>query len=293
MKNFVVFIFKCIGDWLLFAFFMFRGLVRFYRCCWSFPRETGNVCLLANGPSLKEHFEDIKARRGFFADSTLMCVNWFCNNPLFFEIKPRYLVLADPAYCTPEKLVPGRYEAMCQNLDRVDWPLTLILPHSFRHQFRPTDNPIVTYFYVNCMEYLGPQCLRNWAYKRNFAIPRVQNVTNLAIYFAIQAHFSKIYLYGVDHTFFDGLCVNSDNILCKRDSHFYGKEEIKPFIKLWTEPEPFRMSVYVRCIADMFASHDLLADFARYCGDVEIINCTKCSLIDSYKRLRDDDAREG
>ena len=47
-------------------------------------------------------------------------------------------------------------------------------------------------------------------------MPIAQTVTNMAIFVGINSGYNQVSLYGVDHTFFDSMCVDKNNRLCKR-----------------------------------------------------------------------------
>ena len=150
--------------------------------------------------------------------------------------------------------------------------------------FSKLKNKYIKIVCVNNTNYHGFEIFRHYFYNNNLAIPNIGTVANLAIYVGINSGYSKLNLYGVDHTFFDSLCVNDKNEVCNRETHFYmdGQPVLKP-IRRNDNDEVFKMSDYVKSIQKMFKSHDLLNAYANY-KKVEIVNYTKTSLIDSYKR---------
>lgn len=283
LKNII----KSIFNWFNFLFFLLRNIrAKFWQ--YSIPsRQEGALVLLGNGPSLNNEFENILAKQGHFGISRLMCLNWFAEDSRFFEITPEFYVLADPAFWAPGEIIRERIQKLYSIFEKITWDITFIVPGSLmaakNHTF-PLKNKNIHFLAINTVEYKGPEFLRNWAYKKNLAAPRIQNVANLAIFSALQLGFEQIFLYGVDHTFFDGLCVNEHNILCKQDSHFYKAEKVKPFYKSTESKTTYKMAEYVQCIAYMFQSHEFLQKYAEYLKDRSIINCTKCSLIDCYPR---------
>ena len=115
-------------------------------------------------------------------------------------------------------------------------------------------------------------------------MPTPQTVANFAIFVALNSGYKKIKLYGVDHTFLDSLCVNKDNQLCSKDMHFYQGDEVhlKPILRN-DNGELFKISDYLNAIMLMFKSHDYLASYSKHIK-VKILNCTQCSMIDSYER---------
>lgn len=103
----------------------------------------------------------------------------------------------------------------------------------------------------------------------------------MAIYALLNLGYKKINLYGVDHSFLKDLCVNNNNQLCIIENHFYGNKfrifPPRPDGRIWHMKD----FVYDKYLT--FKEHEIMADYAKYL-DAEIINCTKSSWIDAYKR---------
>lgn len=78
---------------------------------------------MANGPSLTQSVAD---KGDELKRTDTMSVNFAPVTPMFFDIRPRYHILADPLFFDFEALPKARdiFEALC----RVDWPLTLLVP---------------------------------------------------------------------------------------------------------------------------------------------------------------------
>lgn len=245
---------------------------------------SGKVAVLANGPSLKEVLPKLNSNS--FADTDFIVLNFFAECKEFWEIKPKHYCLADPmfyGYSHREEQVRKLFVL----LEKVDWEMNIyVIARNFSHflAFSNLKNNSIKVVPLNSQDYTGYPSLRNMFYKHGLACPPLQTVAIMAIYVAINSGYSHIDLYGVDHTFFDSLCVDDNNHLCNRDKHFYDKGEavLKPIVKTYNG-EIFRISDYVICIGKMFKSHDLLSDYSNYMN-VEILNCTSGSMIDSYKR---------
>ncbi len=247
--------------------------------------KTGKVSVFANGPSLKDVLPRLKTEQ--FANSDFVVLNYFAETEVFWQIKPQHYCLADPAFCRPIFLVE-RTKVFFTLLEKVDWQMNVYVPTrevSSFIKFSGIQNKNLNIISVNSEGYKGFPSLRNWFYKKGLAVPVFQTVAIMAIYVAINSGYTEIDLYGVDHTFFDSLCVDENNHLCNRETHFYdnGKVELKPVV-LDDEGHIFKISQFVLAIGKMFKSHDLLADYARYMN-VKIINCTTGSMIDSYTRI--------
>ena len=51
-------------------------------------------------------------------------------------------------------------------------------------------------------------------------MPLAQTVANMVIYVGTNSGYQQIGLYGVDHTFFDSMCVDGNNRLCNKKNLF-------------------------------------------------------------------------
>lgn len=247
-------------------------------------RQDRTVYLLGNGPSLKNDMEAIKKLKG----ADFIVVNFMANNPLFWEIKPRYYTLMDPLFFTNRK--ENRHmeslEALFDSFNRVDWEMTIFIPvqheESFR-EFSRINNPKIKITALNTFSsYVASDNARYFCYKKGYAMPQVQNVTIGAIFAMLNMGYGSIYLYGVDHTYLDSLKVNDKNELVHVYHHFY---ESAPNIVRVTDAFGHHNSLAeeLQTIVNIFASHEQCRKYADYLG-ANIYNLTKGSQIDSYER---------
>ena len=187
-------------------------------------------------------------------------------------------------------------EVVCKKVllileEKVDWVMKLYIPSHMYKQFieySGVKNKNILITRVNTTSYEGYDSLRHFFYKQGLAMPRIQTVANLSIFIALNCGYQKLELYGMEHTFFDSLCVNDENELCTKELHFYsgGDESVLKPIKRNDNDEIFKVADYLEAIMNMFKSHDLLAEYSKYLNS-EILNCTKPSMIDSYERKKD------
>ena len=86
------------------------------------------IVVLGNGPSLND---TITRDRHFLAGKSLLAVNFAGNAPVFFDLKPRYYVLADPVF-----FEDGTHDNVNNLWDtfvnRTTWEMTLFAPARFR-----------------------------------------------------------------------------------------------------------------------------------------------------------------
>lgn len=246
--------------------------------------KKGRISVLANGPSLKAVLPLLETES--FKDSDFVVLNFFAETDVFWKIKPGHYCLADPMFYSPNHR-KEQVEKLFALLEKVDWNMNLyVLARGVSDflSFSKLSKKNINIIPVNSADYKGFPCLRNWWYKKGLACPPIGTVAILAIYVAINSGYTDIDLYGVDHTFFDSMCVDENNHLCNRDKHFYdnGVATLKPIIRN-DNNQIWKISDYVFAIGVMFQAHDLVANYAEYMN-VNIINCTPGSMIDSYRR---------
>jgi hypothetical protein len=288
IKGVIKSLLKFCKDSVLFVYFLLN-LVRHK----SLPnpikkKYSGTVAVLANGPSLKEVISYL-AVDDEFKNSDFIVMNFFAFDDVFFKIKPKHYCLADPIFI--QSVYKNKKEQVLNLFrilqEKVDWNLTIYVPgYALKSHlaFSGLTNPFIKHIPVSAVNYSGYERFRFFFYKNGLAMPRVQSVANMAIYVALNAGYSHINLYGVDHSFFDSLCVNDNNQLCNRSRHFYDntqEELLKPIMRC--DDLIYKISDYINDIAFIFKSHDLLSAYARFLH-ARIVNCTKGSMIDSYER---------
>lgn len=247
---------------------------------------SGTIAVLANGPSLKNELPRLN-NDDEFRNIDYIVLNFMAFEESFFKIKPKHYCLADPMYFhdTHKKDDVKRLYDIMEN--KIDWDINIYVPYTkYKNfiQYSGLKNSRINIIKINTAEYQGYESLRNCIYKKGLGMPSLQTVANLAIYVALNSGYSEVRLYGVDHSFFESLCVNEMNQLCNKDAHFYNDDSIllKPIIKTYND-KPIKVSEYLEETTIIFKSHDLLASYAKYLN-VRIINCTKDSMIDSYER---------
>lgn len=246
----------------------------------------GRVMVLANGPSLKDVLPKLWIDEEFM-NGDFIVMNYFAKEDVFYKIKPKHYCLADPMFFKKNHRYEDVKELFGLFQNNVSWKMNLYVPRSqFKEflSFSQITNNNINIVPINSVPYLGVECLRNYVYKKGWSIPQTFTVAIMAIYVGIKTGYSEVRLYGVDHTFFETLCVNEKNQLCNYEKHFYDKGEVKlkPIIRNDND-QVYTVSGYLTIMYNIFYNHDLLASFAKYMN-VKVLNCTKCSMIDSYER---------
>ena len=239
------------------------------------------MIILANGPSLKDDFPNVYSLVEE-TGSSVAVVNHFALSPHFKKLKPQYYLIADRVFFwerTDEKN-SAIYKVL--NND-VDWPMQFIIPiQEKRFVENKITNPNITIVPLCILLYSGPNRYKYWVYKKGISVPSFVNISVMALYYALNMGAKEIYLYGVDHTFLREITVDDQNRLCSFDKHFYGNE--MRIIPPKNDGTILRMKDFVYDKYLTFVEHDNIRGYADYLG-AEIINCTRCSCIDSYTRL--------
>lgn len=235
----------------------------------------GRLVIMANGPSLST---TVATSVDILKAVDTMSVNFAPLTAVFFDIRPRYHVLADPIFfaVAPRKDVIDMYEA----LERVDWPLTLFAPTDGAHKI-PTviaSNKNITVARFNFVGIEGFHCLENTAYKHGWGMPRPRNVLVPAIMCGIRAGYDEIAIVGADHTWTRTLTVGTDNRVYSVQPHFYDKDkraDVAPFAG--------HIDDILESFMIAFRSYHTVRRYADRIG-VRITNATPDSFIDAFER---------
>ena len=242
--------------------------------------ETSQVNILANGPSLSKELKNVLTHKN---RANAVC-NFAAFSDYFQEIKPSFYFLADPAFF--EKVTSDdRIKKLISLLnEQVDWDLVLVVPiNGYKIAQHYITNRYLSIVPVPVVQFCGNTTKRMELIKEGKSAPSFVNVTIFMEYYFLNMGYKKIYLYGVDHTFFDNMFVNNKNEICIDDNHFYGKEPI--VIKRYkSDGVRWKLSDWLRDKYLTFLEHERIQEYAEYVG-AEIINCTESSLIDAYPRL--------
>lgn len=283
MASFCLLFLRRTAMFLLFQLRCVKNHVRRY----ALPAGKKNgdtLYIMGNGPSLKTDLPGIiDACRQ--PGNRALAVNFCATTEEFFQAKPALYCLLDGLFFThshSEEKVRAMYDLMNK---KVDWDMELVLPSSFAKQIREFvkfDNPHIRVTLVNTLTYTGPEELAHRYYRKGYAMPAAQNIVIMAIMVGLNRGYSKIRLYGVDHTFLDGIGVDDDNHVVFRDTHFYGSQQR---VLVDKDGNPYHLSIYLGLLSKTFDSHLKLMDYAQERG-IEILNCTKGSMIDAYPRLK-------
>lgn len=246
------------------------------------------LIVLANGPSLKQSFTEIIESK-MYLENDFVTVNFMVNDERFFIIKPCYHVISDYTLFHYSKGNEDNVRVFFENINtKVDWPMTIFITYGlwndkqWKSQFKNNKLKLIPIHTIAAPESIKASY---YLHKLGWLGANYGSVLHHAIYVGILMGYEKMEVYGADHTFFDGLCVDENNRVCRKITHFYDQSsEIKPIYHTYTgEVKPYKMSYFVSEYEKVFLGHDIL----RFIADkenVRIINKTPVSLIDSYER---------
>jgi len=251
--------------------------------------RTKELLVFANGPSLSEVLTDIKSGEFLKRDSDIIMMNFTANSDDFYQMKPKYFCISDIMFYRIDRYREEKVLLLFENLNtRVDWPLNVYFPYRWfkdKDYLKKFHNPYLNLVPFHTLEYQGFERFRFPLMLRNIGGSDFGTVLQNAINIGIILGYKRLYLYGADHTFFDGLKVDDNNQVCKITSHVYDDmKTVEPIYQYYSgEKEPYTMSFFLAEYAKLFAGHEIMKRYADYAG-VEIINMTKNSMIDSYRR---------
>lgn len=234
--------------------------------------------VLGNGPSLNTVLKEGGIERG--VDKYV--VNMFATSEFFKDLRPNFYCLIDPDFFRnrDNERINKMWSDLMSSLHSVDWEMTLLLPPYVKKKnvLREIDNANIRICNVNLSPVEGFKWFRHFVYRHFLGMPRAQTVLNMAIMSAINRGYETVYLYGGDHSWTRDLVVDDDNVVCYGDRHVY--KPALEYIKL-----DYDIATLLTYYAKMFHSHVLINDYAKSIG-CTIINCTKGSFIDAYKRKK-------
>lgn len=252
-----------------------------------------NLFILGNGPSLKKTLED---HLDLLKNSECAVVNKFANTDYFFQIKPRWYILADPAFFMNFDELPSRIKteivSMCNLIrDKVTWNLFFCLPiiaRESRFVKEITSNANITVCYFNSYgisSVIPDGLLKYKLWDLNFLAPLAQTVINTAVHLGIALRYEKIYLLGADTSWHANYELDQEtNILYSVDTHFYGTRRIPLYID--TEQTcPSKLHEELAMVSCALGGYWTLESYARYAG-VKIYNASEFSWIDAFERRR-------
>ena len=239
-----------------------------------------DIVILGNGPSLNT---TISESAEFLALHKKLAVNFACNAPVFFDLRPEYYVLADPHFFASDA---ENVISLWSNLAKVDWQMTLFIPFkknsSRLSELASNKNIRIERYNLTPIEGFKGFC--NKVFRSGLGMPRPRNVLIPSIMLAIAAGFKRIYIAGADHSWMKTISVNDNNEVVSIQPHFYKEnEQEKKRVNTEYMHYPLHQIVYSFYVA--FKSYFEIKAYADSIG-TEIWNITPGSFIDAFPRKK-------
>jgi hypothetical protein len=253
--------------------------------------------IIGNGPSCQQFLEK---HLSFLSGKSIFCVNAFATSEYFVQVKPQFYVFADPAYWSKNEFSPlksvlfNTYENLKNG---VDWKLFLMFPVIAKEwNFAinlPTENPNIEIVYFNSWN--DDSTLNKFEkYKANLEMPVCQTVTIPTLFLSLNLGFKSNFLVGVDMSLHECVSVNSENVVCIREKHFYDVEKtiLKPFYRdidsINTPNEIIKMDELFHRFSVMFKGFMELEDYSKFLN-AKVYNLSPESYVDAFERMNLDD----
>lgn len=250
-----------------------------WRCPKARNVSKGKIIVMGNGPSLNG---TIAENLPLLQSTDTMAVNFAAIAPVFFELKPRYYVLADPHFFS-DNAEDHNLRLLGKALGKVDWPMTLFVPAKMRTEAATRyKGPGISIRPFNAVgaEGFAPFC--DFVYGRGLAMARPRNVLIPAIMLAVNEGYSEIAIVGADHSWMKTLSVTDDNEVVSVQEHFYADSKHEEN-RIRHEYAGYRLHQIVESFAVAFRSYHDIARYAAKRG-VNVYNATPGSFIDAFPR---------
>lgn len=237
------------------------------------------LIILANGPSLRQTIDEFGKR---LRDFPTLAVNFAANSPEFFELKPKYYVLADPHFfrATDDENV----KRLLENLSSATWPMQLFVDRRYKNAFANALNlpENVKLESFNAIGAEGFARFERLAYRSGLAMPRPRNVLIPSIMIGLKLGYRTIYICGADHSWMRDIAVTEDNVVVSGMTHFY-KDSSSEVNRSRNEYRGYRLHQIINSYYIAFLSYHKIKRYADSIG-ARIINSTPGSYIDAFPR---------
>ncbi len=255
------------------------------------PKQSERLIVIGNGPSLTKSIEIYKE---IICKHDCIAVNHFCESNYYKEVKPKYYLLADPAFF-------GKLETyadwLCEKIggfitsfvSNTTWDINLIVPNcaigsGFIEEIQK-NNFIHPYYYNPYNLVQNNEKNEFFIWDKNLIAPPAQTCLNTCVWLGIFLRYKETYIIGADSNWLELIHVDQEtNELYINDKHFYGEKKQKLY-KDSAGTIPITMSEELFSESIAFKSYSELKCYADYAG-VKIFNASEYSLIDAFERKK-------
>ena len=249
-----------------------------------FLKKHSRCIVMGNGPSFIWMMEKIKEKN--IGEYDLIAVNHMALTSQYDKYKPSIYILCDPAFWfvgerrAVEK-ARNMYQAM---IAKTTWPLQVYIPYDSNEVdiaavFARNKN--ITLNFYNKTKFEGLTKLTYWIYKKQWGMPRAQNVLIAALMLSIHSQYKKVLLVGADNDWLHNLWVDEFNRLRYSDFHYYKEDRMDTDRII-----PGRLHEECLSLYFTFKGYVDIERYARREG-VEILNLNGSSFIDAFIKVKE------
>ena len=250
--------------------------------------DNKEVVVLGNGPSLSKMITEHSC---FLEGRDVVSVNYFPSSDLYEKIKPKYLISsAEELFLenVDDIYVKNSNKLFQQINEKTTWPVICFFPFIAKKYNRwqkiIADNKNISVYYYNKTPIEGFKVFRQWSFNRKLGMARPHNVLIPCISIMMWLGYKKIYLWGADHSWLKDISVDENNNALVNQKHFYDEGKSKPETMKQGGKGKRRLHEILYKFMTSFREYFDVLDYAKD-NNTEILNCTKGSFIDAFKRL--------
>jgi len=263
------------------------------------------IAILVNGPSLEKDYQTYLIDGSFSKDKDFMVVNEFACSSLYEKIQPKFYVYFDPIMFdddTKEELVINlRNENIYNICEKTTWGMNLLVP-SYARKSRFV-REISKSKYVSILLFNNVPLFRSFNYLDHFLYDHglgnmpFRNSLTCALFQSIRMNYSRIFIFGADHSWHENLKLSEANELLRKESHFYQKEMDEVFQRREQPVSQYKYKNYKRfnsdkkikiheefyIISQVLSEYYVLKEYSDK-KKIKIINLSSKSWIDAFPR---------
>jgi hypothetical protein len=244
--------------------------------------------VVGNGPSLKLDIEDLKC----LEDADFNCVNHFADVDAYSELKPKGYFFVDPYFWKADTSADfvNKRNVTFDNINlKTNWDMTIYVPCNTDQKFFNAifeNNTKITLVFYSCASVRGlPKGLANILLSSGLFVPLGINVLIHALFGAVRAGYSEIYIYGADSSWHQSLSLDqANNELFMVYDHFYGETKT-PVYKDNTKTIRSNVADELMFVSLAMRTYMQISEYAED-KDIKIYNGSSYSWVDAFTRKR-------
>lgn len=244
-----------------------------------------DIVLLGNGPSVDDAINNLSTTNSVYA-----VVNFFALGKYYQQLKPRYYILSDGAYCSDSSLNSMVTALMERINETTKWKMSLYIPYRSIKGSNVTKiftNPLIKVHFYNDIPYEGKYAipaLRDYLYRKGLANIDIWNVIQAGVMLLVLLGYKTIHLYGVENSEPNSLKVNEKNQPGYVHELFYDKSQSYMQLVLNEDGSSKRVYEILFRYYKTFQGFMDVNHFAKK-QNCRVINHTSASLIDAFERV--------